>query len=212
MISAKATFDSSIKDASDLLDLFEEIHSVAPPANPVLKRAALIVAFTAWETYVEDRVLEVVQARLATEPPTFNGQFVERRLQIELKQFNNPNTEKTVKLFKDFVGVDVSQAWFWNNYDTDRVKADLDSLIAKRGDAVHRSRSALEGHSPPHLIKKTELETAIRFLKALVDATEMATSPPVYRIDEIQVHSAKETPGALATWLPPTYGLGSAEG
>jgi hypothetical protein len=179
MPSAKQTFDSSIKDAASLLDLFDEINAAAPPANEVLKRAGLIVAFTAWETYVEDRVLELVKRNSANEQASFSGQFLERSLHAELKRFHNPTSEKTLKLFQDFVGIDVSQAWTWPNYDKERVKTELDALIVKRGDAVHRARVSVAGPTPPHLIKRDELEKAIRFLRALVEATESATILPI---------------------------------
>lgn len=208
MPNAKETFDSSIQDASELLDLFDEINAAAGNANPVLKRAGLIVAFTAWETYVEDRVQEVVRTRLATEQPSFSGQFLERSLLSELKRFNNPNTEKTIKLFQDFLGVDVSQAWAWNNFDTERVKFELDTLSKKRGDAVHRSNVLAGGPTPPHLVKREELEKAIRFLTALVEATERATRPlneqmyPVGQQELIAV-AGNEPPKGNSTWTPP---------
>jgi hypothetical protein len=175
MPSAKDTFDSSIKDAASLLDLFDEINAAAPPANQVLKRAGLIVAFTAWESYVEDRVKELVTKSVATEHASFSGKFLERSLHAELKRFHNPSSEKTVKLFQDFIGIDVSEGWIWNNYDSEKVKTELDALIVKRGDAVHRARVSIAGPTPPHLIKRDELERAIRFLKALVEATEAVT-------------------------------------
>jgi hypothetical protein len=55
------------------------------------------------------------------------------------------------------------------------VKLELNSLIGKRGDAVHRSKPIVAGNPPPHLIRRDELEKAIRFLKLLVDATDRAT-------------------------------------
>ncbi len=215
MPTAKETFDSSIQDASDLLALFDEINAAAPPANPVLKRAGLVVAFTAWETYVEDRVLEVVRNRMGTEQPSFSGKFLERSLQSELKRFNNPNTEKTVKLFKDFLDLDVSQTWAWNNYDTERVKTELDNLSKKRGDAVHRSNVAAGGPTPPHLVKRDELEKAIRFLKALVEATEKATIPigeQPYPKDPEGLFAVlgNEAPKGPSTWTPPAeYPVGT---
>jgi hypothetical protein len=176
MPTAKETFDSSIQDATDLLDHFDKINTKPPPPNAeVLKRAGLIMAITAWETYVEDRIAEAVRARLGIDQVGFSGQYVLRNLQKELKQFNNPNTEKTVKLFKDFLDLDVSRTWVFNNYDVDRVKLELNTLISKRGDAVHRSKPIVAGNVPPHLVKRDELEKAIRFLKLLVDATDRGT-------------------------------------
>lgn len=179
MPTAIETFESSIKDATELLDHFNAINAQPPPPNAeVLKRAGLIMACTAWETYVEDRIQEVVHQRLGQSNDSFQNRFMLRHLQIVVKQFNNPNTEKTCRLFKEFADIDVSASWLWNNYDRDRAVKELDALIKKRGDAVHRSKAPSSGIPSPHLIRKEELEKAIRFLKSLVEATDKATEPP----------------------------------
>jgi len=76
--------------------------------------------------------------------------------------------------FLDFLGVNVSGACIWNNYDIVRVKKELDALIKKRGEAVHRSKG-ISVQAAPHLVRKEELETAIRFLKCLVEKTDKGT-------------------------------------
>lgn len=145
-----------------------------PPANAeVLKRAGLVMALTAWETYVEDRVREEVARRLRVVTGSYVGKFVAARLEDELKRFHNPTSDKTKKLFLDFLEVDVVSGWEWANFDSTKARKTLDELIVKRGDAVHRSKPIAAGAPPaPHLIKREELEKAIRFLKCLVEATD----------------------------------------
>jgi hypothetical protein len=75
---------------------------------------------------------------------------------------------------QDYLGVDVISSWVWQSFDTAKVKKTLDDLIVKRGDAVHRSKPAPSGTPAAHLVKRDDLERAIRFLKALVEATEKA--------------------------------------
>jgi len=175
MSQAKLTFDAAIQDAEELLGHFNRINSNPPPPNAeVLKRAGLIIAFTAWETYVEDRVREALAARLGSEGEGPSARFVQRRLDEDLKRFNNPNTEKTKRLFQEFLEIDVTASWQWNQYDVTKVKTKLDKLIAKRGEAVHRSSPRRGGPPAAHLITKDELKSAISFLKSLVDATEKA--------------------------------------
>ncbi|GAB2731405.1 HEPN domain-containing protein [Comamonas sediminis] len=176
MPGALETFSSSIKDAEELLAHFNAINVLPPPPNAeVLKRAGLIMACTAWETYVEDRVQEAVQQRLGEGNDSFQNKFLLRHLQTTLKQFHNPSAEKTCKLFLDFLGVDVSAGWQWNNYDSARARLELDTLIKNRGEAVHRSKALNAGTPAAHLVRKDELEKAIRFLKSMVAATEAAT-------------------------------------
>lgn len=168
---AAATFESSIEDASVLLDSAQQ---QPQEKADVLKRAGLVMALTAWETYVEDRILETVQARLRALNGSPIGGFVMGKLQEELKRFHTPSSEKTRRIFLDYLEVDVTAAWKWLNFDTQSARRTLDELVAKRGDAVHRSRPAGENGTPAHLVKKEELEKAIRFLRGLVAANEKA--------------------------------------
>lgn len=132
------------------------------------------MALTAWETYVEDRITEEMESRLKVVNGSYLGHFVQGRLKEELKRFHNPNADKTKRIFLDFTGIDVTAKWEWLNFDPSKVKKTLDELIAKRGDAVHRSKPAANGSPAPHLIKREELEKAIKFLKNLVEANDQA--------------------------------------
>lgn len=175
MSKAKLAFESSIKDAEDLLAHFDAMPKPPPPHAEVLKRAGLIMALTAWETYVEDRVFEEVTLRLRVVDGSYVGKFVLSRLEEELKRFHNPNAEKTRKLFADFLEVDVTQSWEWPNFDRTKIKKTLDELISRRGEVVHRSKAIVAGAPPqPHLVKRDDLERSIRFLKSLVEATDRA--------------------------------------
>lgn len=70
MSRAKASFDYGIKDAEELLAFFDEINIKPPPPNAeVLKRAGLVMALTAWETYVEDRIIDAMDMRLSALAP-----------------------------------------------------------------------------------------------------------------------------------------------
>jgi hypothetical protein len=175
---AKITFDSAICDAKHLLDHFKRM-SAKPPPPPeaeVLKRAGLVMACTAWETYVEDRVRESLDACLAAEGETLSSRFVRSRLDEELKKFHNPTSEKTRKLFVDYLAIDVTPHWHWNGWDEAKVRKTLDELLKTRGDVVHRSKAppASLGGSEKHVVTKESLERTIRFFKMLVDATERA--------------------------------------
>lgn len=173
MSKAKRTFESSIKDAEDLLAHFDAITPRPPPENAeVLKRAGVIMALTAWETYVEDRIREAVQLRLRAVDGSYVGKFILGRSEEELKRFHTPNTQLTKRLFQDFLDVDVTTGWQWLNHDCTKVKKMLDDLIVKRGDIVHRSKPAQANAQAPHIVKRDDLEKHIRFLKCLVEATD----------------------------------------
>jgi hypothetical protein len=173
MSKALDTFESSIKDAEDLMAHFDALPKPPPANGEVLKRAGLVMALTAWETYVEDRVREEVRRRLHAVNGSHLGKFVSGRLEEELRRFHNPASDKTRKLFIDYLDVDVVAGWVWANFDSAKARKTLDELIAKRGDAVHRSKPITPGApAQPHLVKREDLEKAIRFLRSLAEATD----------------------------------------
>jgi hypothetical protein len=172
---SKLTFDSSIKDAEELLAHCNSLGHPLPQKAEVFKRAGLVMALTAWETYVEDRVVEGVGQRLS-EDPSHAEKFMQAKLDEELKKFNTPDANKTRKLFVDYLAIDVTAEWHWSGMEVSKAREKLDALVRKRGDAVHRSKVSTGGASAPHLVTKDDLEKAIRFLKELVAATERALS------------------------------------
>lgn len=120
---------------------------------------------------------EEVQKLLKVLSGSHAGEFMSARLEEELKRFHNPTSDKTRKLFIDFLKIDVTTEWKWAPYEPKTARAMLDEWMSKRGDAVHRSRIPTVGESPaPHPVKKDDLEKAIRFLKSLVAATDRALS------------------------------------
>lgn len=177
MSKASETFDQSVLDAENLLKHFNTLNTKPPPPDlEVLKRAGLIMAMTAWETYVEDRVSEAATGRLRGLTDSSIAAFVQSRLDEEIKRLNNPTSEKTIRLFRDYAGVDVTSQWSWTHHDEKAVRDRLDGYVRLRGDVVHRSRRIAAGPPVAHPVTKEDLERVIRFLKRLVQATESAFS------------------------------------
>lgn len=172
---AANVFALSIQDAENLLKHFKSLNTQPPPPETeVLKRAGLIMAMTAWETYVEDRVQEAAEKRLSGLQDSAIARFVSGRLCEEIKRLHNPTSDKTIQLFRDYAGIDLTEKWNWNNYEPKLVRERLNHYMKLRGDVVHRSRSVGNDTSIAHPVKKEDLERAISFLKDLVKATETA--------------------------------------
>jgi hypothetical protein len=175
MSKAADVFALSIQDAENLLKLFNASNTrPPPPETEVLKRAGLIMAMTAWETYVEDRVRESAEKRLAAINDISLAGFVKTRLDEEIGRLHNPTSDKTIRLFRDYAGVDLTEKWCWNHHEPKLVRERLNQYLSLRGDVVHRSRAAPGKVPMPHPVKKEDLERAIRFIKELVKATEAA--------------------------------------
>jgi hypothetical protein len=166
-------FEYSIRDAEELLGHFDALNCSPPPPNAeVLKRAGLVMALTAWETYVEDRLVEEMNKKLSVVAGSYVGDFVLKKLHHDLRQFHNASSEKTKRIFQEYLGLDVTEGWTWANYDPEKARATLNGWIGKRGDAVHRSKPVNNGAPVAHLIKRDELEKVIRFIRDLVRATD----------------------------------------
>jgi hypothetical protein len=170
---AANSFNCSIKDAEELLSRFDEEKNAPGKFNAeALKRAGLVMAMAARETYVKDRFNEEFAVWFRAVDGSQVGKFVKKRKEEDLKRFYNPNSERTRRLFLDYFEVDITQGWKWANYDVGDAKKVLDALIAKRGDAAHKAKAFSKKNNETHLIKREELEKAIRFLKGLVGATD----------------------------------------
>lgn len=175
MSTAAEVFKESITDAETLLRHFDDLNTHPPPPDiEVLKRAGLIMAMTAWETYVEDCIQEIAAERIEGLEDDLFADFIRSKLDEEIRRLHNPGAAKTIELFRDFGGVDLSKAWRWNPFDPKEVRTRLNDYLKLRGDVVHRSRPLPVDAPNSHPVKKVDLVRAIAFLKNLVEATEKA--------------------------------------
>ena len=174
MTQSLETFNRSIVEAKELLDCFNTLNGHAELTAPdALKKASLILALTAWETYIEDVITEVFHAKFSMVKGSMLGNLAEKQLEERLKQFHNPGSRKTKQLFEEFFDVDITESWVWNNVDAKIARTQLNKWISVRGDAVHRVNV---DPTAPHVIKKDELAKCIRFIEELVKATDIAVA------------------------------------
>ncbi|PVZ72124.1 HEPN domain-containing protein [Pelagibaculum spongiae] len=177
MSIAKESFGLAISDAGDLLRIYDSINgkdveNQQPPE--VLKRAALVMILTAWETYVEDIATEKFEQKFSVLKGSRVGDFVEQQFSIKLKMFHNPDSLKTKQIFEEFFGVDVTNDWVWGSYSTSKeVKTTLNRWISRRGSAVHR---AYVDKNAPHLVNRKDLDKCILFFNDLVNVTDKTLS------------------------------------
>lgn len=144
-------FKHAIQDSTDLLKQFDAFNTKPPPPDiEVMKRASLVMALAALETYFEDRIVEAVNAICAqgnTDDPIQN--FYRSSLETDLRSFHSPSTDRVRHIFQKYLSLDVSDAWNWNNCDSTKAKAELNRLVRKRGDIAHRSLRPANGEAQP---------------------------------------------------------------
>lgn len=168
------TFEHAIQDADDLLKHFDALYKQPPPPEiEVLKRASLVMALAALETYVEDRIVEAADAVSGRgSEENHLVKFYKSSLENDLKYFHTPNSDRVKAIFVKYLSIDVTEGWAWNNYDPTRVRSELNRIAKKRGDIAHRSWRPVAGQPTPHAVTRDELRKSIRFIKDLVIATD----------------------------------------
>lgn len=168
------TFEHVIQDAKDLLVHFDAINKHPPPDNAeVLKRASLVMALAALETYIEDRVTEAATEVVGKDSNAGRlRDFYTSSLQNDLKYFHTPTPDRVRHIFKKYLRIDVYEGWVWNHYDQTRAKDHLNSIAKKRGDIAHRSLRPIAGQPQPHAVTRDELRKHIRFICDLVASTD----------------------------------------
>ena len=168
------TFEHAIQDAVDLLNHFDNLNKQPPPPEAeVLRRASLVMALAAMETYIEDRVKEAADgiAGLGSNGSHL-AQFYRSSLENDLKYFHTPSTDRVKAIFEKYLGFDVTEGWVWNHYDPIRARTELNKIAKKRGDIAHRSWRPIAGQPTPHAVTRDDLRKHIRFLQDLVGATD----------------------------------------
>lgn len=169
---ASLTFDHALQDAVDLVNHFDKLNTQPPPPeNEVLKRASLVMALAALETYFEDRLVEAVEAVAGTGEGHL-PQFMRDSLANDLKYFHTPSTDRVRPLYQKYLGFDITDGWKWNNMEPSAARNELNKLAKKRGDIAHRSGRPANGVPAKHAVSRDDLRKHIHFIRQLVVATD----------------------------------------
>ena len=170
------TFGHAIQDAVDLLNHFDALNTNPPPPEiEVLKRASLVMALAALETYFEDRLMEAAEKIAAnSNSESHLEKFFKDSLANDLKVFHTPSTDRARPIFKKYLGLDITEGWSWNHCDPPMARKALNALAKKRGDIAHRSWRPLSGEPQPqpHAVTREELRKHIHFIKQLAQSTD----------------------------------------
>src|SRR5688572_28826935 len=107
---ALQAFKHAIQDSIDLLKHFDALNTKPPPPDiEVLKRASLVMALAALETYFEDRLVEAVNTICAKDNAGDTiSDFYRNSLEIDLKSFHSPSTDKVRQVFLKYLSIDIS--------------------------------------------------------------------------------------------------------
>tara|TARA_R110002110_G_scaffold204588_4_gene415996 strand:- start:346 stop:900 length:555 start_codon:yes stop_codon:yes gene_type:complete len=174
---ALKTFDHSIQDALELLGHFDALNSNPPPPEiEVFKRAGIVMALAALETYFEDRLIEAADAITRSEKPRSHlSDFFRDSLESDLKFFHTPSTDRVRPIFSKYLGLDITQGWSWNNCDSPTARIELNKLAKLRGEIAHRSVRPISGEpqTSKHIVKREDLRKYIHFVQQIALTTDL---------------------------------------
>lgn len=87
------------------------------------------------------------------------------------KAFESRSPIEVIQLFRDYAGIDLTDKWFWNNYDAKTVGERLNQYMKLRGDVVHRSRPITQGsrNSTQCVLAIQRLQDASSGLGAMIE-------------------------------------------
>ncbi len=87
-----AIFDTAISDAERLLELFDKLSKPEQQANEVLKRAALVMTLTAWETFIERWLKAQANQNLAALTDSLTGNHIHKKFSCTINLQKNITT------------------------------------------------------------------------------------------------------------------------
>ena len=89
---------------------------------------------------------------------------------------NTPKSENVRKLFKRYLGSDITRHWKWSGKTAKAACDELDEVIELRGELVHRGRESFDRKSKVKLI---QVRNARNLIWRLVQSTEkgLGTAP-----------------------------------
>lgn len=131
-----------------------------------LNRAAVVVAVSAWESYVEEIVRLVVAYARPAHPPRASWHSWETFTANALKRFNTPDVGNTRKLIRDCLGIhDLTRDWYWRNCPVHRSRARLEEAIQIRHHVAH-------GVNPRPIVHNTYARQLPGFFRNLAHCTD----------------------------------------
>jgi len=109
-----------LRDADELDDAHALLSVAVPPQQHKLdavNRAVVVMSVSAWETYVEELVVEAVLAMRPAASPLGSWSVHYASVLGQARRFHTPNPDHVKALLSDAVGLaDVHPAWTWPGY------------------------------------------------------------------------------------------------
>lgn len=134
-----------LEDAQELLEAHRRLRTGARGrvwGLGGLNRSVAVMTASAWEAYVEQVVLEAIEAlRPANPAPLGSWPALNAAARGQVGRFNTPNAQNVAKLLRETLGLgDVTLGWSWVNCPPQRSRDKLDDALGLRHRIAHGVR------------------------------------------------------------------------
>lgn len=162
-------FRKGISDAESILTIYDchnqnsnQIKEIYPDGMPnidVLKRACVVMAFTAFESFFENLVTEINNKQVYD--------FSNEKRNKLLERFHNPTSKNIVELYKSWFGIEnCLKAISFDGQNAENICNRLDEYLKIRGQIVHVQKM---DSSKEDVAKKENVTKILYFLKKFAE-------------------------------------------
>ena len=103
-----------------------------------LNRAVVVTCVSSWEAYVEELMIEALEALRPASPPMGLWPSLNATARGQIGRFNNPNPEKVVSLVADSIGLqDLDASWYWHRCSAALARQKLSEALRTRHEIAH---------------------------------------------------------------------------
>ena len=170
MSKALETFNKGIEDVKSILSIYDchnqnldkikVYYGESIPNIDVLKRACVIMTFTAFEFFLENLVKEINSNQIFD--------FSNERNNKKLERFHNPTTQNIIDLYKSWFGIEnCLECISFDGRDTEAICKQLDEFLKIRGQIVHVQKT---DSSTKDIANKETVEKILGFVDKFAKA------------------------------------------
>jgi RiboL-PSP-HEPN len=142
-----------LEDSDELNDAHFELRTGAPGRQwglGAINRAVVVMCVSAWEAYIEQVVIEAINA-IRPVPPAALGAWptINASARSAIGRFNNPNVENVRMLFSDSIGLaNITTFWSWRNCTIEHARELLAEALRLRHEIAHGVNPRPVIHNP----------------------------------------------------------------
>jgi hypothetical protein len=166
-------------DADQLADIHHRLRTGKPGRQvglASLNRAIVVMSVSAWESYVEELLREVVLVLRPPTPPFGVWPALHAHVTGLLNTFNTPNAVNVERLIHNCLGLaDVHLSWTWQNCTSTQAAQRLTIAMTYRHEIAH-------GVNPRPLVQHDYSSRLLDFIRRLARCTDDAVRNHLFNI------------------------------